>query len=254
MHLVHVVVGNCCSRSPLMSGGEAFEEPRVHLGNSALGERQVAVLGREPRVDAGDSLREPHTWPNGTNLSCSPCQCRTGTRMAARSNPQGCMNAKVVVEPAVEARLDAGAHAFEDELGDLPVEHLEVSRAEQRRQHLGELLRRRAAGPSVLLEPRQVRLFTGQDGVHRLHVQLAHSLVEVEPLGIEGCDRREAAAAATRSGSSAAVASACGPPPEIPQRQNRSMPSWSHTATTSVAQSATLRPLFRVEPPYPGRS
>jgi hypothetical protein len=58
----------------------------------------------------------------------------------------------------------------------------------------------------------------------------------------------------TRSGRSAAHASACGPPPDPPLTPKRSKPSSSASARTSATSSATRRPCWRSDLPYPARS
>src|SRR4029077_15501434 len=81
------------ARTPLCVGciirSVASEQPLVHLRNAMLGERQVAVLGSEPRLDTRDVLGKPDSVAVGHELVLLPCRTRTGTRIDARSNPHG---------------------------------------------------------------------------------------------------------------------------------------------------------------------
>jgi hypothetical protein len=72
---------------------------------------------------------------------------------------------------------------------------------------------------------------------------------QFSPAASNGATPATDATATTRSRSSTAVASACGPPPEIPQVAKRSMPSASAIAATSPAALATVRPGWGDEAP-----
>jgi hypothetical protein len=75
----------------------------------------------------------------GTNWSCSPCQSSTGVSIAARSKPHGLREREIVVEPAVDGRLECASHRLVDVLGEVTGERVRVDRREQRAQLVAQL-------------------------------------------------------------------------------------------------------------------
>jgi hypothetical protein len=77
----------------------------------------------------------------------------------------------------------------------------------------------------------------------------AHAGKEVQAERVPRGDTRQAGSGDNPVAEQAAHASACGPPPEMPQVTNRSRPRSSAMAVTSWATSATLRSGLGVDPP-----
>src|SRR6185312_5307785 len=167
---------------------EALQQPGVDLRDSPLAQREVAVLGGEPRLHARDPLREPDPVPEGDEpvLLALPVQHRHADRAELESPRPD--EGDVVVEPAVEALPDSVPDAVEDVGGEAAVlRHLDVGGPEQRLPHLDEVFRGDGRQLSaVAFEYLAMPLGSLEDGIDLLDVLLAHALGEVEALGVVG--------------------------------------------------------------------
>ena len=159
----------------------------MHLGQAALEEREVTLVGRQPRLGPPDVLGEPHAVAERDELVLFALPVENGHADRGEIEAPRPSERHSVVEPAVEASLHAFACALEEVLGRPARQHLEVGRAEKGLQHLHKLLRRDSEEVLALTcEQGQIRLLTLEGRAGGLDVQLAHPLEEVEPLGVEG--------------------------------------------------------------------
>ena len=217
----------------------AFEQPGVHFGDAALASVRWPSSALSRESTSGIRCESQTPCPKGTNLSCSPCQCSTGTRIAPSSKRHG-RTKRDRRRSSRRGSADPIPHAVEDVGGEAAVRDLDVGRPEQRPPRFHELFRRDARQHgAVALEHLAMPLVALEDGADLLDVLLAHALGEVEAVGVVRRERRKRGRRAQRSGSSAASASACGPPPEIPQ---------TRTARSRARRRPRSRPRRRPRP------
>src|SRR5439155_12555826 len=157
-------------------------------GDPALEQRQMAVLRGKPGFHAGDVLRKPDAVAEGDELVLLPLaeQDRDADRREVESPRAD--ECKIVVEPAVASRLDAGAHVLEQLGRELARRDLAVRRTEQGLPELDELLGLRGEQLCTLfLHRRAMRFLALEDDAELLDVLLAHAGEEVEPLDVVRC-------------------------------------------------------------------
>ena len=198
----------------------------------------MAVVRLEARLGAGDVRGEPlAVRRTGRTGPARPARPAPGPGSTRGRSPTARRSA-IVVEPAVEARLDAGADrrramnsasapvSTSRSAGPRSDRHASTSCSgvdvQDGRRRSSSCFARCDASPA-------------STAAHRLDVLLAHPGREVEAFRVERRDRGERRRRGDRSGRSAARASACGPPPETPHVQSRSISSASQIAATSAA-------------------
>src|SRR5436190_9224982 len=128
------------SRVGIGTERSALEEPGVHLRDAALGERQVSVFRRQPRLDTGDVLGQPDAVAERDELVLLALPEQDGNADRRDVEAPRLHEHEVVVEPAVAAGLDPGTHVFEQLRGELAGRHLAIRGPEQCLPLLDELL------------------------------------------------------------------------------------------------------------------
>src|SRR5262245_46357737 len=91
-----------------LSGREALEQPVVNVRHVLLEKGEMAVLWRQSRLDAGDSLREPAAVADRDELVllAVPVEDRHADRLQLEAPRRA--EGLVVVEPAVPTRAEPG--------------------------------------------------------------------------------------------------------------------------------------------------
>src|SRR5947207_2949955 len=117
----------------------ALQEPGVHLRDAALGERQVSVFGRQPRLDTGDVLGQPDAVAERDELVLLALPEQDGNADRRDVEAPRLHQHDVVVEPAVAAGLDSRPHVIEQLCRELAGRHLAVCRPEECLPLLDEL-------------------------------------------------------------------------------------------------------------------
>ena len=114
----------------------------MNLGDPPDEEREMAVLGCEPRLDAGNVLREPDTMTVGDEPVLLTLEAERGHPDRLELEAPWPDEDDVVVEPAAVLGPDPDTGAVDDELRVGTGQNLEVGRPEQRAERSDDALLR----------------------------------------------------------------------------------------------------------------
>ena len=156
-------------------------------------ERQMAVAGADPRLDAGDPLGEPPPVRHRHETVVLSVQEERRPVDRAEVEAPRLEEGEVVVEPAVDAGLEAVRVRLEQELGERARQDGAILVSQQRRHDGDQLVGGRGEHRlGLVLEVGPQRGLALEHLAELDVVLLAHALEKVEAVGVVWRDRGEA--------------------------------------------------------------